>query len=259
MIPTTALFPPMIEAEYTRLTDGLEEAARYVRKLMPPPLDAPVKADWVFQPSAELGGDALGYAWLDDDHFAFYLLDVTGHGIGAALHSVSVMNMLRAQTLRAANFCDPGAVLATLNDVFPMKQYDDRFFTIWYGLYHQPTRRLTFASGGHPPALLVRDGNPQIVPLRTRGLLVGGVPDARYPTASVIVPPGSTLYLFSDGVYEVQRRDGTVGTLDEFIDLLPGLLAENPASLQTMATRILQAQHCKTCADDFALLRLRFD
>ena len=43
-----------------------------------------IKTDWRFVPSAELGGDSFGYHWLDDDHFAFYLLDVSGHGVGAA-------------------------------------------------------------------------------------------------------------------------------------------------------------------------------
>ena len=86
------------------LADELAKAAAYVQSLLPKPQAGPIHTDWVFVPSAALGGDAFGYHWLDDDHFALYLLDVCGHGIGAALHSVSVLNVLRAQTLPATDF-----------------------------------------------------------------------------------------------------------------------------------------------------------
>ena len=59
----------------------------------------PLQVDWHYQPSTELGGDAFGYHWIDDEHFALYLLDVCGHGVGAAMHGVAVLGSLRQQTL----------------------------------------------------------------------------------------------------------------------------------------------------------------
>ena len=102
---------------------------------------ATIRTDWRFVPSAELGGDSFGYHWLDDDHFAFYLLDVSGHGVGSALLSVSAMNALRSQALPQTDFREPGQVLAALNNAFQMDQQNGLFFTIWYGVYHKPTRR----------------------------------------------------------------------------------------------------------------------
>ncbi|MGO4843433.1 PP2C family protein-serine/threonine phosphatase, partial [Rhizobiaceae sp. 2RAB30] len=84
-------------------------------------------------PSTELGGDSFGYHAIDDDHMAFYLLDVCGHGVGATLLSVAVINVLRASALPNARFRDPASVLAALNDAFPMEKQNDKFFTIWYG------------------------------------------------------------------------------------------------------------------------------
>ena len=66
------------------LAAELAEAAEYVKSLFPAPLTGDVSADWRFIPSTQLGGDAFGYHWLDADHFAMYLLDVCGHGVGAA-------------------------------------------------------------------------------------------------------------------------------------------------------------------------------
>ena len=243
------------------LTDELVKAAAYVQSLLPAPQTGPISTDWVFIPSAELGGDAFGYHWLDDDHFAMYLLDVSGHNIGAALHSVSVLNVLRTQTLRATNFHNPSDVLAALNAAFQMKQHHNMYFTIWYGVFDRKTRRLTYATGGHPPALLVTntDGPPQIEQLRTRGLMIGGMREVAYPGASIIVPEGSSLYLFSDGIYEIRREEDAMMDLDDFVNLITENAAAGHYEVAHIVERIDQLQRCETCLDDVALLRVRFD
>ena len=138
-----------------KLAGELAEAAAYVRSLLPGPLSGAVRAEWCFQPSAELGGDAFGYHWLDPDHLAIYLLDVCGHGVGATLLCVSVLNALRNQTLPGTHFSKPAEVLAALNRNFPMASQNNLFFTMWYGVYRPSNRELAFATGGHPPALLL--------------------------------------------------------------------------------------------------------
>ncbi len=243
------------------LTDELTKAAAYVQSLLPAPQTGPISTDWVFIPSAELGGDAFGYHWLDDDHFAMYLLDVSGHSIGAALHSVSVLNVLRAQTLRATDFHKPGEVLAALNAAFQMKDYHNMYFTIWYGVFDRKSRRLTYATGGHPPALLVTGmgTTTQIEQIRTRGFMIGGVRDVTYPSASVVVPEGSSLYLFSDGIYEIRRVQDATMDLDDFVDLITENAAAGKYEVAHIVERIDQLRRCETCLDDVALLRVRFD
>ena len=87
----------------------MAEAARYVASLLPEPLaDGPIQVEWRFIPSTQLGGDSFGYHWLDDDHFAFYLLDVSGHGVGASLMSVSAMNVLVRTRYPASISATPG-------------------------------------------------------------------------------------------------------------------------------------------------------
>lgn len=243
-----------------RLAAELAKAVRYVRALLPEPQSGPITTEWLFRPSAELGGDAFGYHWLDDDHFALYLFDVCGHGIGAALHSVSVLNVLRAQALPDTDFHEPGAVLAALNEAFQMKRYDNMYFTIWYGVFNRRTRMLTYATGGHPPALLVTNtaDTPCIERLRTRGLLIGGVRGVAYPSSTQYLPVGSTLYLFSDGVYEVRQTDETMMDLDDFIVLLREQVARGEGTVHQLMSRIDTLRDCPDCIDDTALLRLTF-
>src|SRR5205823_2247965 len=105
------------------LAEEVAQAARYVESLLPRPLsEGPVRVDWRFIPSTWLGGDSFGYHWLDDDHFAVYLLDVSGHGVGASLLSVSAMNVLRSQALPNTDFRDPGQVLRGLSATFQMEK-----------------------------------------------------------------------------------------------------------------------------------------
>ena len=102
-------------------------------------------------------------------------------------------------------------------------------------------------------------GTPRVERHRTRGLLIGGVRDVVYPSASVVVPEGSSLYLFSDGVYEVRREDGSMMDLDDFVDLITEHVAAGKHEAQQVLDRIEQIQRCQTCLDDFALLRVQFD
>ncbi len=151
-----------------------------MRSLLPPPLQHQIKTDWRFIPSTQLGGDAFGYHWLDENHFAIYLLDVCGHGVGAALLSISVVNLLRSETLLQADFDDPSSVLAALNLAFQMEKHNNMFFSIWYGVYNRDKSEILYASGGHPPAILITGASGQEAKtfmLKTPGVVIGALPE----------------------------------------------------------------------------------
>jgi sigma-B regulation protein RsbU (phosphoserine phosphatase) len=249
-----------LQRSQKHLAEELTKAAGYVRSLLPPPLIGPIETEWCFQPSEQLGGDAFGYHWIDDDHFAIYLLDVCGHGVGAALLSVSVLNTLRAHTLPGADFRQPERVLAALNRAFRTENQDFLYFTLWYGVYRPATRQLSFASGGHPPALLVTSAGaegPVITPVGTSGPAVGCFEDATFSEAVQSVAEGGRLLLFSDGIFEIFKPGGAVGTWDEFVKELdrPEILALRPKERLRRAQEIRGATALE---DDFSLVEVRF-
>ena len=199
----------------------LAAARSYVESLLPARLArGPVRTEWLFEPSARVGGDVLGYYPIDDDHFALYLLDVAGHGAGAALHAASVTNILRNQALPRADMRRPEQVLSGLNALFPMGEHGDMYFTAWYGVYVSATRELRYCSGGHHPGYLVGPERSRTHALRTPNLPVGVRRGYDYRAGEIAVEPGSMLYLFSDGVYEVECADGRRYDLDDFLPLL---------------------------------------
>jgi sigma-B regulation protein RsbU (phosphoserine phosphatase) len=222
-----------------------------------------VRTDWRFVPSAELGGDSFGYHWLDDEHFACFLLDVSGHGVGAALLSVSAMNALRSQALPQTDFRRPDQVLAALNNAFQMDQQNGLFFTIWYGVYHRPGRRIDYAGGGHPPGLLCCGPTADkagLHVLESLGPMIGAVPDLEYQAGSVELDAFAKLYLYSDGAYEIQRTDQTMWPFEEFVAFMkqgPHDEADGAMMDRLIAhDRALQGR--EEFVDDFSIVELQF-
>lgn len=243
------------------LYSELSEAAEYVKSQLPAPLNGEIKAAWKFIPSTQLGGDAFNYHWLDDNHFAMYLLDVCGHGIGAALLSISIMNVLRTQTLPNTDFCNPSNVLTALNAMFPMEKHNNMFFTMWYGVYDKTNRVITYASGGHPPALLLSGDNPKnikVSQLKTPGLVIGGMPDTHYQSASCEVGKYNRLYIFSDGVYEMTKADRTVLSFDDFIKALPKRSLEDESDIERIVQYSQKVNENQPFVDDYSLVRFIF-
>jgi sigma-B regulation protein RsbU (phosphoserine phosphatase) len=203
-----------------QLAQEVAEAAKYVRSLLPETLtEGPVRIDWRFVPSTQLGGDAFGYHWLDDRHMAVYLLDVSGHGVGSSLLAVSVLNVLTHRTLPNTDFYDPSAVMAALNGVFRMDRHGGHFFTIWYGVFAVDGRRLTYSGGGHPPAVLFGGadaGSATIRSLEGPGPPIGVTDLLPFENAAIDLPAFARLLLYRDGAVEVGDPDGDVLTQDDF-------------------------------------------
>lgn len=251
-----------LEVSQQILNAELAEAAAYVRSLLPAPLKGVIQTDWRFIPSTQLGGDAFGYHWLDDDHFAIYLLDVCGHGVGAALLSISVINSLRSENLPNVDFHQPSNVLQVLNTAFQMENHNDMFFTIWYGVYNKKTRKLIYSSGGHPPAVLATGATKEeakIYELKTPGVVIGALPVTEYKDDSCIIEAYNRLYIFSDGVYEITRPDRSMLGFAEFVKLLEHTVPVENQELDYIVSYGQEVQNKKLFADDFSILEVSFN
>jgi len=246
-------------AQSEELDRDLEKANRYVQSLLPAPIViGPVRTDWFFQPSTKLGGDAFGYHQLDEHTFAGYLVDVSGHGAGAAMHSVSVMNVLRQRALTGTDFAAPEQVLQRLNAMFQMESHDGMYFSIWYGVFDARSRSLRFASGGHHPAYLACPDIAELLPLKTRNLVIGAAPDARFVAQQVFVPPGARVFVFSDGVFEIVTKTGEQWDLPNLLPLLQSAPADTPQLAKWTYQAVTDVAREGPLDDDFSMLIVTF-
>ena len=235
-----------------RLREELNAAATYVLSQLPAAMKEPVEVDWRFVPSEDVGGDGLGYHFMDENRFAFYLLDVCGHGVAPALMSISLLSILRSESLQGADFNDPASVLRALNREFPMDRHGNRFFTIFYGVLDLVEKRLVYSSAGHPPAVLIERGGA-LQRLTSDGMPIGCVPTAVYENRACDFRLGDILYLFSDGAFEVR---GAQGSLEAFELLLSRTDGDAANSLDQIMGELTRLTGGSTFRDDVSILRL---
>jgi serine phosphatase RsbU (regulator of sigma subunit) len=236
----------------------LARAGEYLMSLLPAPLAAgPVRTDWRFVPSTELGGDAFGYDWLDGEAFVLFMIDVSGHGAGAALHAVAVINLLRQRALPGVDWRDPGQVLASLNDRFQMDRHNGMMFTMWYGVYDPGSRVLSYSSAGHHPGYLRRPGSHAPTALGIKSLVLGATPGTTYRVEQATVPPGSVLYLFSDGAFEITSASGVRWTLNDFLPMLT-LAAPATAEPERLYGAVREAAAPGALEDDCSIVVATF-
>ena len=244
---------------HNRLEQELRDAERYVRATLPAPMREPFTVDWRYVPSTELGGDSLGYHWIDSDHFALYLLDVCGHGVGSALLSVAVANTLRTGALSGADLRQPGEVLSALNETHQMEYQDDLYFTIWYGVYEPSLRRLRYASAGHPPPIVVhgpRVDRGTLAVLRAQGPVLGVLPGVHYRAEECVLSAPANLYLFSDGVYEITKPDGKMLEFAAFEEALARPVPDAESELDELLAFAREAHGAPTLEDDFSIVKM---
>ncbi|MBN1510096.1 MAG: SpoIIE family protein phosphatase [Sedimentisphaerales bacterium] len=196
-----------------RMKQDLDAAARVQRTLLPEgfPNVQGWRFAWSYRPCDELAGDALNIIRINDRLIGLYLLDVSGHGVPAALLSVAVTRSLHSPQAGAASLVagpgtnpeavGPAEVVSRLNSLYPMESNGGHYFTMIYGLLDVRTRQLRFTVAGHPGPILATSGEPPRR-LDVRGLPIGMIESARYDEAVVELRPGDRLYLHSDGLNE---------------------------------------------------------
>jgi len=241
-----------------RLEGELAEASKYVRNMLPPPLAGEEMIDWRFDPSTELGGDGLGYRRINDDQIAFYVLDVTGHGLGSTLLAVTALELLRNRNPASQiDFSRPAMVIERLNRSFQMKDHVGKFFSVWYGVYSRSARTITYANAGHPPPLLLtrQDGAMRLEKTAFGGSVLGIMPDYSVQEITIHFPPQSELYLFTDGVYELLDPQGGRGSYDEFFAYVEKQSASGKQLWEAILSWLDHARKKRMIDDDVTLLR----
>ena len=204
-----------------RMTRDLEAAAKAQRDLLPKDLPDTLGADfaWYYEPCDELGGDILNVLPLDNRHVAMYLLDVSGHGVPAALLSVTLSRVLTTRdpsssilitgqtTEGRLTVNPPQKVSEHLNRQFPMDSRSAQYFTMAYAVLDAESRSLRYVLAGQPAPILARRGQPP-EQLPGSGFPIGIVDEAEYDEYSVQLEPGDRLYFYSDGITEARNEQG---------------------------------------------------
>lgn len=212
---------------YANLCQDIEAAAKLQQSLLPAPAAiGSFRSEWLFVPAAQLAGDMFGYYALDDRHLGFFQIDVSGHGIPAALFSFSVSQSLTPakdgygflkRPLSKPPFytlTSPATVARELNRHFASTEDTGIYFTLAYGLLDQESGEATLVQAGHPYPLHWHCGTGHTERIGSGGYVVGMLPGLEYETVSFTVDPGDRLFLYSDGIVECSNPEGELYGLE---------------------------------------------
>jgi sigma-B regulation protein RsbU (phosphoserine phosphatase) len=226
----------------------LVEAAEIQRAWLPRSLpEVPgYRFAWSYTPCQELGGDSLNVLQLDQDHVGMYVLDVSGHGVGAALLSASIQRWLSpvpehsclftrdATTQGRFTIASPASVATVLNSQFQVEPGSGKFFTLIYGVLNLREGDFRYATAGHAPPLRSGADGATTCPLAP-GVPIGVLEEFKYGDVRLQLSPGDRLLLYTDGATEAtDAKERLYGTerllrdlrqqrgrpLDEFLETI---------------------------------------
>lgn len=241
------------------VNSDLDKASKYVHSLLPAKINTRrLKIDWKIVPSAKLGGDSFGYHWIDKEHLAIYMLDVTGHGVGAALHCVSALNMLRFETLVDTDFRKPNEVLHGLNQVFQMSDHNSLFITMWYIVFNRTTRVMTYAGAGHPP-LLIFDKEGLSEKISSDNMIIGVDHGIEFKTGTYRIEGKIEAYIYTDGAYEAELPDGKMLKIDDLVDFLSKHRNRSANEIELLYKFLDDLNPGKNLDDDFTIMKINYD
>jgi sigma-B regulation protein RsbU (phosphoserine phosphatase) len=190
---------------------GLERDIEYARvvvnRLLPgkPPILKNLNVDFRYVPMVAIGGDFFSFNSADEQGFGFFIGDVVGHGVSAALF----LSLIKSITdrLNAIHGSNPGLYLKELNN--ELYQSNVLFFiTSLYGYFEfsDQSTVFCFAKGGHPPPILYSAAEKTSCQLGSDGIPVGLSPTAQFEEVTRRLLPGDRVYLYTDGIIEARNQ-----------------------------------------------------
>lgn len=185
------------------MTEQLRMAGLVQRDFLPGQLPDSDRLRWAaaFLPAEWVSGDFYDIVRIDEQHIGFYIADVVGHGVPAALLTIFLKQALvmRQTTANSYRIFSPAEVMKNLNLKLTAQELSGhQFITCCYCLLNTTTLELTYARAGHPYPILIRPGQPPLQ-LQSQGSLLGVFENAGFDQQTVQLEDGDKLLLYSDG------------------------------------------------------------
>jgi len=245
-----------LEEALSKLKTDLEAGRVIQAKLLPQKVEVfnNYKFESLILPSLYLSGDFVNYFKIDDSHTAFYMADVSGHGVSSALVTVllkSFINNSFEQYSKNQNntILDPSALLESVNEEF-LKENLNKFSTIFYGVINTRENILLYCNGGHFPfPVLINNGKSTLLESKTTP--VGITNEVKYENVKIKLGKDFSLKVFSDGILDILPQD----LLEEKIDFLVSLHASKSEDYDEFISNLVE--NSVGLPDDITILSVR--
>ena len=250
-----------------RIDIDLKAAAEIQKSLLPQKtfFEENLEIAWKFEPCEHMGGDIFNIFKIDAEHLGVYMLDVSGHGVPAAMVTVSVSQFLQqnsVQLQKDSSIMPPAEVLDALDKEFPFERFNN-FFTITYFIINVKNGDTVYSNAGHPFPIHLHK-NETIELLKKGGPTIGlGDFDAiddrkiRFKEGQLKLKPGDKLFIYTDGIVEYQNDKEELYGDDRFYNSLKTQKAESVTNMiDQCINSLMEFGNNTNPQDDITLLGL---
>lgn len=208
------------------------------------------------QAARSVGGDFYDIIELDDGHVGVVIADVSDKGVPAALLMAVCCTRIKSIAMRERS---PSKVMTELNNTLAEENDTAMFVTAFYGVVDLATGRFSYANAGHDAPILLRGDEPAAPLPRTGGIALGMMPGTDYEEASIVLQPGDTVFLYTDGITEAFNDSGDAFSTLRLKDVLSRACS---LSVESLCRRVIDDihDHTRGCAqsDDITCVAIRY-
>ncbi|HEV2295776.1 MAG TPA: SpoIIE family protein phosphatase [Tepidisphaeraceae bacterium] len=233
-IENARLLAESIEA--AEIEKQLKLAADVQQRMVPqrPPVVPGLDLASIYVPAFTLGGDFFDFIPLPDNNVGLVVADVSGKGVPASLIMASVRAALRSEVNNVYYLYE---VLRRLNVMLCRDTKDSEFVTLFYGVFNAATRRLTYCSAGHPPAMLLRDG--KVTELTSDNMVLGIDPSEQYTQAVLDLKKNDAILIYTDGLTDGMNFANQAFGRQRIADAFANGGAKGGATAEVMSQNLL--------------------
>ena len=240
--------------EQARMGGELAVASRIQQEMLPKVFPSYVYG--TLEPAREVGGDLFDF-FIRDGKLFFCIGDVSGKGVPAAMLMSMIRSLFRLLSQKQES---PSNILSTLNNELCRGNDTNMFITFFMGCLDLYSGVLRFGNAGHDKPFLVSE---DITLLPTKSNLPLGVfPNTSYEDQTLVLAPGTSLFLYTDGLTEAKNEERKPFERGGVIRVLRTFMADKNASLEKLVSSMSQAAHRfagnAPQSDDLTMLAVRF-
>ena len=220
-------------AEKERVGTELSLAARIQTDMLPNKFPAfPDRNEFhvyaSMDPAKEVGGDFYDFFFVDEDHLALVIADVSGKGIPAAMFMMMAKNMIQNQAMAGHS---PQEVLEAVNRGICENNEESMFVTVWFGILDLVNGVLTAANAGHEYPVLKKPDGPFETVKDKHGFVLGAMEGMKYKEYELKLEPGAKLFVYTDGLSEAQDIENQLFGSERIIETLNSVMDETPEGI----------------------------
>ncbi len=254
---------------HRRMEEDLAMAAEVQKAFLPhraPPCRS-TQFSWRWRPCGSLGGDYLNVFPLSENHLGLLVLDVSGHGVPAALTAVTLSHILQPKNDDSILYhkdpssgerkpCSPIEVAETLNRHFPLNLETGQYFTLFYGILDTKQNELQYTTAGGPgPVLLSHQGDVSL--LEGYDFPIGIQNKPCYKTQKVQLKPNDRLLIMTDGIFEAADSEGAPFGTEKVSQILTACRKNSlDETLDRLINSVVVYSQDQEPADDISILAL---